>query len=369
MSIFRLCTCGVLWLCLSIMCSSPARAELSVAVTGISFLSGTNISEAEKSAFEDALYKAYLDTALKSVPGGYSTELVRRLKEFMASRGNQDVIQYKITSRSQQESMLILAMDFRLNDLPLREWLQKNALTVPLGMRPRILLAITSRGIAPSERYEWWTSSTPKGYSPFERQLAARLADAGENVVAPPQRIPVPPPGPDSALMLGVSGRADLVIAGMLTQRSSDATTVESRLDLYVVDTKTRQRLVSTGVTLKGNVDGRTMNELLISAVIDRIRSEIVKKVVIVSPTFHEKTLCIENISNNDTYQSILAAVRSMDSVSKVTVSRVQGHTICHSIQVKGALQDIMASLRQKDVVPADMAIDGDTAYFRILTQ
>jgi hypothetical protein len=111
------------------------------------------------------------------------------------------------------------------------------------------------------------------------------------------------------------------------------------------------------------------MNELLITAVLDQFRLEIAKKVSAVTPAYSEKGLCIEGIRDNDSYQALLAALRSMDAVSKITVSHIEGHTICHTIQIKGSLQDIMESLKEKNITPVDMAIDGDTAHLRLLNQ
>lgn len=369
MSIPRICTCGILGLCLIILGLNPARAEITLTTTGISSLVDGNISQAEKSAFNDALYKAYLEAALRTAPGSSSIELARELRAFLTSRGTQDVIQYKIASRSQLDAMLTLSMDIRINDTPLREWLLRKGFTTPLAMRPRILLVITTRGPGQSERHEWWTSSAPKGYSPFEEQLATSLRDSGENVANPPMQITLPPAGPDKAFILADSEGATLVIAGLLSHRSADATMLESRLDLFLADTKTRQRLSSTTMTLKGTIDQKTMHELLAKALIDSLRIEIAKKVVSVNPSMSEKIICVEGIRDNDTYQAIISALRSMDAVSSITVSLVQGHTVCHVLQVRGSLHDIMESLRQKNIVPADTAIDGDTAYFRILTQ
>ncbi|HWR68987.1 MAG TPA: hypothetical protein VN416_08205, partial [Desulfomonilia bacterium] len=154
---------------------NPARAEVSLITTGISSLVENKVSQAEKAAFDDALFKAYIETALKIVPGSSSKDLVLRLIGFVSARGTEDIIQYKIVSRSQIDNMLVLTMDIRMNDNPLREWLRSQSLTTPLSMRPRILLVITSRGPGLSERYEWWTTGMPKGYSTFEAQLAQRL--------------------------------------------------------------------------------------------------------------------------------------------------------------------------------------------------
>ncbi|HPJ94595.1 MAG TPA: hypothetical protein PKY89_11865 [Deltaproteobacteria bacterium] len=367
MNLPRLCTCGILWLFLILFSQNPARADVSLTATGISSLVANNASQAEKTAFDDALYKVYLELALRVVPGSSSFELTQKLKGFVSSRGIQDIIQYKIVSRSQQDTLLMITIDITLNDTPLRNWLQGQSLMTPYAMRPRILLVITCRGPGPSDRYEWWTTSTPKGYSPFESQMATMFRNVGENIADPPQQITPPPSGSDKAVILGGSQGIDLVLSGLITHKSIDAATLDSRLDISLVDPKTRQHLISESVSLKGTVDQRMMNELLITAVMVQIRAEIAKKVIAVNPSVNEKALCIEGILDNDTYQIIINALRSMDTVSKITVSRIQGHTICHVVQLKGNLQDTMESLRQRNVVSADIAIEGDTAYIRIL--
>ena len=368
MSISRLCTCGVFWLVLIHFLSlSPARAEVSLVVSGISAIAGSNISQAEKTAYDDAFYKAYLDLALKQVPSSSAVDLSQKLKGFVASRGTQDIIQYQIVSRSQQDNVLILSLDLKVNDVPLKEWLQAQAFTTPLGLRPLILLAVSTRGPGVSERYEWWSAAKPKGYSPFETQLALRLKNAGENVSEVPQRIAVMPAGPDRTVAVAANLGAQLIITGTITNRSSDALGLDSRMDISLIDVKTRQRLFNSTIALKGTIDVKTMNELLITAILDQMRSEITKKVVVITPVLRERELCIEGVKEFDTYQSMFNTLRSMDTVTKIAVSRIQGHTICHTIRIKGSLQDILDSLKQKQIAQADMMVEGDMAYVRLI--
>ena len=370
MRISRPSTCGVFWLVLiHIFSLSPARAEVSLMVSGISAITGSNISQAEKIAYDDAFYKAYLDLALKQAPASSAVDLAQKLKGFVASRGTQDIIQYQIVSRSQQDNVLILSLDLKVNDVPLKEWLQSQAFTTPLGLRPLLLLAITTRGPGASERYEWWSAPKPKGYSPFETQLALRLKNAGENVSEVPQHIAVLPAGPDRTVALAANLGAHLVITGTITHRSSDALSLDSRMDISLIDVRTRQRLFNSSIAFKGTVDVKTMNELLITTVLDQMRSEITKKVVVITPVIREKELCIEGVKEFDAYQSMFNTLRSMDTVTKIAVSRIQGHTICHTLRIKGSLQDILDSLKQKQIAQADMVVNGDTASIRILNQ
>jgi hypothetical protein len=370
MSPSRLCTCGVFWLVLIHFISlSPAQAEVSLMVSGISAIAGSNISQAEKIAYDDAFYKAYLDLALKQVPASSAVDLAQKLKGFVASRGTQDIIQYQIVSRSQQDNVLILSLDLKVNDIPLKEWLQSQTFTTPLGLRPLILLAMTTRGPGPAERYEWWSAAKTKGYSPFETLLALRLKNAGENVSEVPQRIAVQPAGPDRTVAVAANLGAQLVITGTITHRSSDALNLDSRMDISLIDVKTRQRLFNSTIALKGTVDVKTMNELLITAVLEQLRSEITRKVVVIKPVISDKELCIEGVKEFDTYQSMFNSLRSMDTVTRIAISRIQGHTICHTLQIKGSLQDILDSLKQKHVTQADIMVEGNMASIRLISQ
>ncbi|HVN71958.1 MAG TPA: hypothetical protein VMU10_08050 [Desulfomonilia bacterium] len=367
MNISRRSTCGVLVLMLYFISPCSAQAEVSLTVSGICATTGSDLSKAEKTAFDDALYKAYLDLALRQVPASASVDLIQKIKGFIAGRGTQDIIQYQIISRSQQDNVLILNLDLKINDAPLKDWLKTHAFTTPLGLRPSLLLTITTRGPGPAERYEWWSSSTPKGYSPFETQLAARLRNAGENIIDVPQHISLPPASSDKTVTLASNLGASLLITGILTHKPSDATGLDSRLEISLIDVKMKRRITSSFISLKGTLDVKTMNELLITGVLDQIRSEIAKKVVVVTPVMREKGLCIEGIKDYETYDAIINAVRSLDTVAKISVSSIQGHSICHAIQIKGSLQDILDSLKQKKIAQADMLVEDNIASIRLL--
>jgi hypothetical protein len=363
----RLIFCGLFGLIFFFFSFSPAQADVSLVTSGISAIVGNNVTQAEKNAFDDAFFKAYLEIALKQVQGSSSVDLAQKLRGFTAARGNQDIIQYQIMSRSQQNNFLLLEVEIRLNDVPLREWLQNQVLTTPLGLRPKIILMITTRGPAPSEKSEWWTSGINKGYTPFESQFAQRLRNLGENVSDALQHVPSPAQGIDRSYQIASAAGSDLAITGSITYKYIDATTLDSRLDIYLVDIKTRQRLSAYSIALKGSVDQKAMNELLITAVIDQVRSGVAKKVVIVKQALQEKSLCIEMIRDYDTYQSLINALRSMDAMSKITVSRIHEHAICHTIQIKGSLQDVLDSLKQKQIAQADMMVEGNSATIRLL--
>jgi len=343
------------------------NADVTLVTTGISAVTNNNINMAEKTAFEDAFYKAYLELALKQVSSTSSADLAQKLRMFAASRGNQDIIQYHIVSRSQQENVLMLGIEIRMNDAPLKDWLQSQAFTTPLGLRPRILLMVSTRGPGAAEKNEWW-SSTNKGYSLFEQQLSQKLRTSGENVSDSLQRIPpASGAGGDRTFQVAGAAGADLIISGAVIYRLIDAATLEARLDLSLSDAKTRQKISNSSMNLKGNVDVRTMNDLLIAAVFDNLRSGIARKVVAVIIRPNEKRLCIEGIRDYETYQSIVGSLKSMDTMNKVSVSEIKDHVICHNIEIKGSLQDILNSLKGKQIAPADFLIEDDSASIRLM--
>jgi hypothetical protein len=347
----------------------PVHADVSLVTTGISAIVENDVTQAEKTAFEDAFYKAYLELALKQVPSSASADLAQKLRVFASSRGNQDIVQYHIVSRSQQENVLILGIEIKMNDAPLKGWLQAQTFTTPPGLRPKVLLMVSTRGPGTGEKNEWWSSAN-KGYSPFEQQLAQKLRSSGENVPEILPRIPgAAAAGSDRIFQVAGAAGADLVLSGSITYKFIDAATLDARLDLSLFDAKTRQKVWSSSMNLKGNVDIRTMNDLLIAAELDNMRSGIAKKVVAVVLRSKEKRLCIEGIKDFATYQALVNSLKSMEMTNKVSVTEIRGHAICHNIEIKGSLQDVMESLKQKQIAPADMEIDNDSAFIKLLDQ
>jgi len=360
-------TFGIVWVVLFFCISSPAHAEQSLVVSGIGALQGNTVTQAEKLAFDDAFARAYLEIALKHVPSSSSFDLMRKLRGFAASRGNQDILQYKIISRSQQENALLLEVEVRLNEAPLKEWLQAQGLTTPLFQRPKILLMISSRGPGLSERHEWWSTKTSRVYNPFEAQLALRLRELGENVSEVPQKISIPQAGADRIIHVASAAGAAYLITGSVTHKLTQESSLDSRLELSLVDIRTKQSVSTLSFSLRGSSDQKTMNDLLISSVIDQIRSHIAKKVTTINPMAKDKSLCIEGVRDYMLYQSLINTLRSMDSVSRITVSGIRGHTVCHSLEINGRLENVLDTLKQKQLAEADILIDGDTASIRIL--
>jgi len=360
-------TFGIIWVLLFFCTSSPLLAEQSLVVSGISALQGNTVTQAEKLAFDDAFARAYLEIALKYVPSSSSFDLMRKLRGFAASRGNQDILQYKIISRSQQDNALLLEVDVRLNDAPLKEWLQAQGLTTPLFLRPKILLMISSRGPGLSERHEWWSMKTPRVYNPFETQFALRLRELGENVSDVPQKFSLPQSGMDRTIYVASSSGAAYLITGSVSHKLTPESSLDSRLELSLVDIGTKQIVSTLNVSLRGSADQKTMNDLLISSVIDQIRSHIAKKVTAINPMAKEKSLCIEGVRDYTLYQALINTLRSMDNVTKITVSGIKGHTVCHTLEIDGRLENVLDTLKQKQLAEADILIDGDAASIRIL--
>jgi hypothetical protein len=351
------------------LCCPSAGAESILNVTGIAASTEQDPARADKAAFDDALYKAYLQCALKVSPSSSVREVADRLESFIAGRSGKDVIRFKILSRYRSGPYLNINYEITLDEEPLRTWLNGLFLTTPSFMMPKVLLAITTRGPRPGERHEWWALSSPSGYSPFESRLAERLRGSGQNVMDPPKRPrQTIPADRDQVLALGAGLGADVVVSGLLTHTAQDATMLNSRLDLYVNDVRSGRRLATTSVTLRGTVDAKTMNTLLVDAVIDQIKPALgAKAATSVSSTYSEKTLCIQGVRDNDQYQEVLSALRSLGMVKKITISEFKGQNLCHTLQMQGTLDDLMTGLRRTLKLSADMAVEDDEASIRIL--
>ncbi|HPP80256.1 MAG TPA: hypothetical protein PLQ43_05095 [Deltaproteobacteria bacterium] len=262
---------------------------------------------------------------------------------------------------------MMVTYDVTIDDEPLKAWLAAEKLSTPVFMRPKVLLAITTRGPRPQERHEWWTQPTPASYSPFEEVMARRLRSSGENVIGPPAQKALSVKTEDWALVLGRQAGADIVVYGLLTHTRPEGTTVNSRLDLFVADVRSNSRLASTSLTLRGSLDVEVMNELVVSAVWEQVRSAIVARTVSFSPASREKTLCIQGMRDNEQYQEILGAIRSLGIVSSVTVSGISGRKLCHTVRTAADLQEVMRGLSQRLAIQADMEVDEDTALLRVL--
>lgn len=359
--------CPVVILALGIILCSTAYAETTVTSTGITAASRPDAAQQDRAAFEDALYKAYLETALRYVPAAQARDLPGRLTGFVSSRGDRDVIRYKVVSRSQMGPVANVTFEIVLDETPLREWLMGSALTTPTAIRPKILLMVTTRGPKASPPSEWWSSPVAAHYGPFEVELASRLRTAGEYVLDPPVRVSLSPSSPNKARELGLSAGADIVVTGVLTHSMIDASSLSSRIDIRVIDIRSGSQIASFGVSLRGTVDVRLMNELLAAALMDPLKAAIASKVAVFRPDTSEKTICMEDVRDIIQYREILSALHSLGGVTDIRISGFQGKTVCHKARIEGSLTGIMEGLRSRLPVEADVSIREDEAMIRVL--
>lgn len=345
-----------------ILAPRPALAEVTVTVTGITATSA-DTAQAERAALDDALYKAYLEASMRYAPADQMRYLPVNLGVFVSSRSDRDVIRYRITSRAQTGPFTSVVYEITLDDSPLRDWLMKGTLTTPSALRPRILLMVATRGPRQADRLEWWSSRPSAGYSPFETLLAGRLRMYGENVIDPPAHLGVVPQSADAVRSMGAASRADIVISGTVAHASPDASNLSSRIDLVLVDMKTGGRIASIGLSLRGSVDQDTMNDLLVTAVMNRLKAAIAMKVTVYMPEPDEKTLCIDGLKDSAQYQEVMAALRSLRTISDIRISGFTGRTICHSVRIQGSLKDAMDRFR--DVRPGwlDVSVKDDVVF------
>jgi hypothetical protein len=345
-----------------------SRAEVLVSTTGIGAIEGNNSAKSEQSALQDAFRKAALQVSLKYIPQTSLSDLVEQIPDFLLSRGMQDIIQYQITSRSQSNGVLTLNVDVRMNEEPLKAWINSRSLTRPAFARPRVLLMVSDSS-GGKKVYEWWNDRGKGAYSAFEAQFAQELKKYGENVIDTPQSSKINRSDMLKPAELGRSQGADFVIAGSLTTLPVINKLAESSLKISLVDVKSQATLSSWTVTHKSDISTPLLNATMINEIIKPVRSLISGRIISHAPVSSRKTLCIEGITNYVTYQSIVNALKSMESVSKLNVTGVYGssHSICHSLELRSSLTDVMENLRQKQIADADMLVEDNKAVIRIL--
>jgi hypothetical protein len=363
---------AALLLSLFLLLAAPvtSRAEVLVTITGVGAIEGNNPAKSEQTALQDAFSKAALQVCLKHVPQTSLADLVDALPEFLSSRGMQDIIQYQITSRTQANGVLVLNVDVRMNDDPLKGWIGSRSFATPVLLRPRVLLMVADSA-GGKKVYEWWNDKGRSAYTPFEAQFARELKGHGENVVDAPQAAKIPRSDFLKPTDIARSQGADLLITGTLTTIPVINRYTESSLKISLVDVKSQATLSSWSITHKSDLGAPVMNALLITEVIKPVRSLISGKIISHTPVSLRKTLCIEGIGNYVAYQSIVNALKSMESVSRLNVTSIHGpsHSICHSLELKSSLADVMENLKRKQVTDADMLVEDDKAIIRLLNQ
>jgi hypothetical protein len=346
------------------------RGEVLVSVSGVGAIEGNNQAKTEKTVLQDAFMKAALQVSLRYVPQSSLPDLVEHLPEYLSSRGMQDIVQYQITSRSQANGVLQLNVDVKMNEEPLREWITRRALSSPAYLRPRVLLMVSDSGSG-KKAYEWWTDKGRSTYSPFEQQLALEMKRVGENIIDAPQISKIPRSEFLKPVDIARSQGADLLITGTLGTLPIINRLTETTLRISLVDVRSGATLSSWSLNHRSDLSAPVMNSLMIMEIIKPVRALIGGKIISHTPVSTRKTLCIEGISSYVTYQSIVNALKSMDTVSRLNVTGVYGgsHSICHTLELRSSLADVMENLRQKQVADADMLVEDDKAVIRIIRQ
>jgi len=358
-------------LCLALFLCSPVHvfAETSLEVFGIGAIQEDNLAKAEQSALNDAFSKAILLAALRYVPASSVIDLAGALPEYLSSRGMQDILQYQINSRIRQYDILALSVDIKLDEGPLNEWLNARALTIPNELRPKVLLMISTCGPGADEQHEWWNMKGKKVYSPFENKLFRDLTRLGESVLEVPRKSRGLFSGTQGVIEIAQAAGADLLLSGTITYTPVLDTLYECSMELNLIETDTSTLLSSWTVSHRGDFALATMNALMSEEVVKPIRSRIAQMMLSSSPVVVRKNLCIEGIRDYVTYQAFINSLRSMDSVISVDITGISGHTICHAVKIKGSLFDIMENLKREQITKADILIEDETAYIRIITK
>ncbi|HNY64511.1 MAG TPA: hypothetical protein PKM41_03675 [Deltaproteobacteria bacterium] len=355
---------------LLLIAPAATRADVLVSVTGVGAMEGNNQAKNEQTALQDAFAKAALQVSLRYVPQSSIPDLVKILPEYLSSRGIQDIRQYQITSRSQTNGVLLLNVDVKMNEEPLKEWVTRRALSSPVPLRPRVLLMVTDAA-GGKKTYEWWTDRAKSSYSPFEQQLASEMKHQGENVIDTPQISKIPRSEFLKPVDIARSLGADLLLTGTLSTVPIVNRLTETTLNISLMDVKSGAALSSWSLNHRSDLSASVMNSLMVTEIIGPVRALIGGRLISYTPISTRKTLCIEGIGSYATYQSIVNALKSMDTVSKLNVTGVYGgsHSICHALELRSSLTDVMENLRQKQVADADMLVEDDRAVIRILRQ
>lgn len=340
------------------------RAETILSAQGTAAVEGGNVAQAEKTAIQDALIKAIVQEAIRSTPQSSTYAVVKRLPALLLARGMQDVTQYKITARAQQADVLFLTVEFRLNDTFLREWLTAQKLYVPSAARPSILIAVSSN--APGEGvHEWWYLKGKKGYSAFESHLAGDLALWGENVFKEAPNIGMLASGAEPFLLANRFG-AELLLQGTLKYATLGAGLYQCTLNLTLNDVATRAAIGKWTVTRKGDLPAADLYAAMIGAISDDIRARIAPRIQNVSLASAASQVCIANIHDHAMYQKIMSTLTGLDGVEAVEVNRIAGHTICHTVNLKNRLEDVMQALQARHAADVDIQIRDDAAQIVI---
>jgi len=350
---------GLILLC-CLLTTQAASAATVLSAQGSALIESGNITLAEKLAIQDAYAKAVMLEALKSVPPSNSYAVTKKLPAFLAVRGTQDVTRYKITARSQQAEYLYLTVEFHINDTFLRDWIGQNKYHVPQAFRPKILIAVSS--VAPGEGpHEWWYLKGRKGYSLFESQLAAELAQWGENVFTQAPELGVLASGADPQLLAARFG-AGLLVKGTLRIASLGSGLIQSNLNLSLIDVSTKAVLGTWTLTRRSDQPIADLQASLIAAISEDLRGRIAPRISAVAPPQAAYPVCIEGFQNYAVYQKVLEALAAMEGVESIEISSIRGHSICHVARIKGRLEDVMQAFQTRQAALVDILVKDGAA-------
>jgi len=357
----RFCvSAGGMLLLFCLLISSMASAESVLSAQGTAVIEGGNVSLAEKIAIQDAYAKAVTLEVLKSVPPSSTYAVTKKLPVFLASRGTQDVTQYKITARSQQGAYLYLTVEFRINDAFLRDWIAQYKYNVPQAFRPKILIAVSSN--TPGEGpHEWWYMKGKKGYSLFESQVAAELALWGENVYVQAPDLGVLASGAEPQLLAARFG-AGLLLKGTLRYTALGNGLNQCNLNLNLIEVNSKAVLGSWTLTRRSDLPAADIQTSLIAAFSEDLRNRIASRITAITPPQASYPICIEGFHDYASYQKIVDELSTMEGVESIEISSIRGHAICHIALIKGRLEDVMQAFQTRQASLVDILVKDGAA-------
>ncbi|HEY9162867.1 MAG TPA: hypothetical protein VIS94_17460 [Desulfomonilia bacterium] len=333
-------------------------AEIILTSQGTGIINSPSIQKAEEAAKQDAYSKAITKHALKLVPQSSVYAVLNKLPGLITERGMQDATVIRLVSKNRQANVVYATYEFTMKDDFLKQWISANRFDIPAEFRPRIILAVTTN--SPSEKNrEWWNSTGNKKYSVFESRLATELSQWGENVFmeAPESRAAGADP-----IMIASLFKADLLVSGSIRIQSLGGSMNQCILKLNLVNVSSKSVIGSWNLSKKAEMPVNDMYGLVISSILDDLRQKIDQKITAVSTPAFVTAICIDNIRNHESYQRVYDALASTDGIMEIQISSIYGHSICHTAKIKGTLEDIMLSFKNKNLPGIDIQIKDDSA-------
>ncbi len=347
---------------------SVAEEQHSFTVQGIGIIEDGNIAKAEYLALADGFNKALLISALGYVPMSSTYALIKSLPSYFSYRGTNDISQYQIIDKLKQGNFLRLTIELRLKEEHIKQWLCAQTLNVPRIARPKIITMISSKGIVEEDVYEWWKIPGKKRYSAFESQIINRLFLWGENVIKDPPETKRYPYDSTDPIKIAEKVGADLILAGSIEYIPEGKSVYSCVLNIRLIEAVGGSELGSWFASYKGDLQIEEMNFLMTNFLIDPVRNKIAYKILSLSPEVATKYICIEGISDYNTYQSIINALSAMTNVSQIKISKIEGHRLWHTLKTKGNLNDIMNNLKAQQIADVDIEIKDDMAFISIIS-